>query len=328
MSTAASAGRKILSLALWTRNDYWPGTGVLTGPGLGNKELGGYPGLLLDLDAWGTRKNVACLTCLHPPSSKAAHRQWEPLRPLELYLTEPHSPSRGDVRSERGATCPGCAQHKGHSEIVTLLVRSPGLHLRGLSGPRQADPKCAQVRKGETQEEEQLRSNCRKALKPGFRRMTDQSGQRTPNHSKKAPRDHPIQVLHITGKIRDPGSRRVWSTLHEGRAVAEQEPGSKSWATPVPALGGSSQLPSQGQVTAPPGSLQLLVCKRRASLRVCPPWKHFHPICTSYLLLCKKPTKWIKTIYIYYITLSWGRSLGTAFPGSSGWSLTRLQSQY
>lgn len=46
---------------------------------------------------------------------------------------------------------------------------------------------------------------------------------------------------------------------------------------------------------------------------MCPPCKHFHPICTSYLLLCKKPTKWIKTIYIYYITLSWGRSLGTAF---------------
>lgn len=48
--------RKILSLALWTRNDYWPGTGVLAGPSLGNKELGGYPGLLLDLDAWVPEK--------------------------------------------------------------------------------------------------------------------------------------------------------------------------------------------------------------------------------------------------------------------------------
>lgn len=55
-------------------------------------------------------------------------------------------------------------------------------------------------------------------------------------------------------------------------------------------------------------------CLQKESIStVCPPWKHFHPICTSYLLLCNKPTKWIKTTYIYYITLSWGRSLGTAF---------------
>ena len=57
---------------------------------------------------------------------------------------------------------------------------------------------------------------------------------------------------------------------------------------------------------------------------MCPSWKHFHPICISYLLLCNNPTKWIKTTYIYYITLSRGRSLGTAFLESHKVTITVL----
>lgn len=61
---------------------------MLAGPGLGSKELGGYPGLLLDLDAWVPEKNVASLTCLHSTSSKAAPQRMGAIEDLGIKLDQ------------------------------------------------------------------------------------------------------------------------------------------------------------------------------------------------------------------------------------------------
>lgn len=74
------------------------------------------------------------------------------------------------MRSEKRGHLPRVAQHKGHSEIVSLLVRSPGLHLRGLSEPIRLTEVCPGQEGRNTRREEQQRLNCRKALKPGFQK--------------------------------------------------------------------------------------------------------------------------------------------------------------
>lgn len=87
---------------------------------------------------------------------KQHHRQWEPLRPLELYLdlSLPHrAEEMGGQR--RGATCPGSYSTRVSSEIVTLLCAAQGSTPRGLSEPIRLTEVCPGQEGRNTRREEQ-----------------------------------------------------------------------------------------------------------------------------------------------------------------------------
>ena len=148
---------------------------------LGNKELGVYPGLPLDLDARVPRRCIQAhlshptsSRSLRSPSPKQHHRGCEPSRTLELILSKPLT-ELGDVRSEKRGRLPRITWPQGHGQIVTPgteprapLQRFAWTHQAYGSMPRTGRSCLLKPQWKHTTWEEQQRLKLTKALRSGF----------------------------------------------------------------------------------------------------------------------------------------------------------------